>query len=110
MYDLMRERGYYGGFMLDAISACDIALGTFAARYGAAGSSALLGGALSRAHPPGYVFRAARPDRGGAGRGGASFAAEGFSAFKLAAGHGVRADIKTSLHCATRWAMRRRFC
>src|SRR5690606_2062568 len=26
MYDLMRERGHYGGFMLDAISGCDIAL------------------------------------------------------------------------------------
>ena len=47
MYDLMRERGYYGGFMLDAISACDVALWDLRGKMlGAAGLSNCLGGAF----------------------------------------------------------------
>ena len=90
-YDLMRERGYYGGFMLDAISACDTALWDLRGKILDQPVYQLLGGAY-RERVPCYVSGLPRPtaeERVGLAL---EFVDMGFNAFKLAAGHGVRED------------------
>ena len=94
MYDLMRERGYYGGFMLDAISACDIALWDLCGKILSLPAYQLLGGAY-RERIPCYVSGLPRPTAEERVELAQSFTEEGFNAFKLAAGHGVRADAKS---------------
>ena len=94
MYDLMRERGYYGGFMLDAISACDIALWDLCGKILGQPVHQLLGGAF-RERIPCYVSGLPRPTAEERVELAQSFTEEGFDAFKLAAGHGVRADVKS---------------
>ena len=91
MYDLMRERGYYGGFMLDAISACDIALWDLRGQILAQPVYKLLGGAYRDAVPC-YVSGLPRPTAEERAELALSYVDRGFNAFKLAAGHGVRAD------------------
>jgi galactonate dehydratase len=91
MYDLMRERGYYGGFMLDAISACDTALWDLRGKILAQPVYQLLGGAY-RDHVPCYVSGLPRPTAEERVELALDFRTQGFDAFKLAAGHGVRAD------------------
>ena len=91
MYDLMRERGYYGGFMLDAISACDIALWDLRGKLLRQPLFKLLGGAY-RERVPCYVSGLPRPTAEARAELALEYAARGFSAFKLAAGHGIRAD------------------
>ncbi len=94
MYDLMRERGYYGGFMLDAISACDIALWDLCGKMLGQPVYQLLGGAF-RERVPCYVSGLPRPTAAGRVELAQTYTAQGFDAFKLAAGHGVRADAKS---------------
>ena len=91
MYDLMRERGYYGGFMLDAISACDIALWDLCGKLLGQPVYKLLGGAF-RDRIPCYVSGLPRPTAAERVELAQTFTDRGFDAFKLAAGHGVRAD------------------
>lgn len=91
MYDLMRERGYYGGFMLDAISACDTALWDLRGKRLSQPVYQLLGGAY-RDSVPCYVSGLPRPTAEERVELALSFVDKGFSAFKLAAGHGLRAD------------------
>lgn len=91
MYDLMRERGYYGGFMLDAISACDIALWDLCGKILGQPAHQLLGGAF-RDKIPCYVSGLPRPTAAERVDLAQSYIDQGFDAFKLAAGHGVRAD------------------
>ncbi len=91
MYDLMRERGYYGGFMLDAISACDVALWDLRGKILGRPVYQLLGGAY-RERIPCYVSGLPRPTASERVALAQSFVASGFHAFKLAAGHGVRED------------------
>lgn len=91
MYDLMRERGYYGGFMLDAISACDIALWDLRGKILAQPVHRLLGGAY-RERIACYVSGLPRPTAEARVELALEYVAKGFHAFKLAAGHGVRAD------------------
>ncbi len=91
MYDLMRERGYYGGFMLDAISACDTALWDLRGKILDQPVYQLLGGAY-RDRVPCYVSGLPRPTAEERVDLALEFVEEGFSAFKLAAGHGLRAD------------------
>ncbi len=91
MYDLMRERGYYGGFMLDAISACDIALWDLRGKLLEQPVCKLLGGAF-RERVPCYVSGLPKPTAEERVELAQTFVARGFSAFKLAAGHGVAAD------------------
>lgn len=91
MYDLMRERGYYGGFMLDAISACDIALWDLRGKMLEQPVYQLLGGAF-RERVPCYVSGLPKPTAAERVALAQEFVAQGFSAFKLAAGHGVLAD------------------
>lgn len=94
MYDLMRERGYYGGFMLDAISACDIALWDLCGKILDQPVHQLLGGAF-RDEIPCYVSGLPRPTAEERVDLAQTYTEQGFDAFKLAAGHGVRADVKS---------------
>ena len=91
MYDLMRERGYYGGFMLDAISACDTALWDLRGKILDQPVYQLLGGAY-RERVPCYVSGLPRPTAEERVDLALEFVDKGFNAFKLAAGHGVRED------------------
>ena len=91
MYDLMRERGYYGGFMLDAISAATRQCGTCAESCWDQPVYKLLGGAY-RERVPCYVSGLPRPTTEERAELALDYVERGFNAFKLAAGHGVRAD------------------
>jgi L-alanine-DL-glutamate epimerase-like enolase superfamily enzyme len=91
MYDLMRERGYYGGFMLDAISACDIALWDLRGKILQQPLYQLLGGAY-RDTIPCYVSGLPRPTDKERVELALEWTARGFNAIKLAAGYGVRQD------------------
>jgi L-alanine-DL-glutamate epimerase-like enolase superfamily enzyme len=91
MYDLMRERGHGGGFMLDAISACDIALWDLRGKILGVGVHTLLGGPHLR-RVPCYVSGLPRPSDAERAALAADWQEKGFDAFKLAAGHGVEAD------------------
>lgn len=92
MYDLMRERGYYGGFMLDANSACDTALWDLRGKLLDQPVYKLLGGAY-RERVPCYVSGLPRPRADERAELALEFVDMGFDAFKLAAGHGVREDV-----------------
>ncbi len=92
MYDLMRERGYYGGFMLDAISACDTALWDLRGKILEQPVVQLLGGAFHESVPC-YVSGLPRPTPAERVELALQYVDEGFHAFKLAAGHGLRADV-----------------
>ena len=94
MYDLMRERGYYGGFMLDAISGCDIALWDLRGKILDQPVYKLLGGAFADPIPC-YVSGLPRPDIAGRVALAQEWWERDFHAFKLAAGHGVAADLKS---------------
>ena len=91
MYDLMRERGYYGGFMLDAISACDIALWDLCGQLLQQPVHQLLGGAFHESIPC-YVSGLPKPTAAERVDLALTFVERGFHAFKLAAGHGVKQD------------------
>ena len=99
MYDLMRVRGYYGGFMLDAITACDIALWDLRGKILNQPVYQLLGGAY-RESIPCYVSGLPRPTAEQRLELAQTFVDRGFQAFKLAAGHGVKVD--TSSVCSLR--------
>jgi len=99
MYDLMRERGHYGGFMLDAISACDIALWDLRGKILGVGVHTLLGGA-HRHRVPCYVSGLPKPTDTERAALAADWQSKGFDAFKLAAGYGIHADAASL--CALR--------
>lgn len=113
LYDLMRVRGYFGGFYLDALAAVDIALWDLLGKRLGVPVSTLLGG---RRHDriPAYVSglpRATVEDRVAFAR---DWQAQGFDSFKFAAvvadggaeaemaalrdGLGLRARIAADLH------------
>lgn len=94
MYDLMRDRGYYGGFMLDAISACDIALWDLCGKILNQPVHQLLGGAY-RDTVPCYVSGLPRPTDEERVELALSWVERGFYAFKLAAGFGVEVDVRS---------------
>lgn len=84
LYDLMRVRGYIGGFWLDAIAAVDIALWDLAAQMAGQPLHKLLGGA-HRDVVPAYVSglpAPSLPERAALAR---SFVDRGFKAIKFAA-------------------------
>lgn len=91
MYDLMRVRGYYGGFMVDAMSACDIALWDLRGKILKQPVYQLLGGAY-RDTIPCYVSGLPRETAEERLELAQTFVAKAFNAFKLAAGHGVAND------------------
>jgi galactonate dehydratase len=92
MYDLMRERGYYGGFMLDAISACDIALWDVRGKLLNQPVSALLGGPYRKTIPC-YVSGLAAPDEAARIALAQSWLDKGFNKFKLHEGRGTASDV-----------------
>lgn len=94
MYNLMRERGYYGGFMLDAISACDVALWDLRGKLLDQPVYRLLGGPYREAVPC-YVSGLPVPDTSGQITLASHWLERGFSAFKLHLGHGVNEDTAT---------------
>ncbi|MDS1137669.1 mandelate racemase/muconate lactonizing enzyme family protein [Nitratireductor indicus] len=83
LYDLMRVRGYTGGFYVDALAAIDIALWDIAGQIAGKPVCELLGG--SRTRPiPAYVSglpKATRPERAELAL---HWADRGFTAFKFA--------------------------
>lgn len=84
LYDLMRVRGYRGGFWLDAMAAVDIALWDLAARIAGQPLYNMLGGA-HRKRIPAYVSGLPAPtiaERAEMARG---FVERGFRAIKFAA-------------------------
>jgi galactonate dehydratase len=84
LYDLMRVRGFFGGFWCDAIAAVDIALWDLFGKITGQAVAQLLGG-QRRAHIPAYVSglpRATLAERVALAK---EFRARGFDAFKYAA-------------------------
>lgn len=97
LYDLMRVRGYTGGYYLDALAVIDIALWDIAAQIAGQPLCKLLGGAR-RETVPAYVSGLPRPTRGARADMAAEWQDKGFSAFKFAspvADEGVVAEIAT---------------
>jgi len=94
LYDLMRDRGYYGGFMLDAISACDIALWDIKGKLLGQPVYRLLGGPHREAVPC-YVSGLPKPTDAERVALAEAWVEKGFWAFKLAAGFGVEADLRS---------------
>lgn len=95
LYDLMRVRGYTGGFYVDALAAIDIALWDIAGRQAGKPLADLLGG-TGRTSLAGYVSglpRKTREERAALAR---EWQARGFNSFKFAtpvADDGAAAEI-----------------
>ncbi len=93
LYNLMRVRGYTGGFYLDALAAIDIALWDAAGREAEKSVAELLGGRL-RKTLPGYVSGLPKPtleERREFARGWQS---EGFNTFKIAGAVADEGNVK----------------
>lgn len=91
MYGLMRERGHYGGFMLDAISACDIAMWDVKGKLLGEPVHRILGGP-HRSEVACYVSGLPEPTDDARVALAERWVDKGFNRFKLAAGFGVEAD------------------
>ncbi|MEO3388533.1 mandelate racemase/muconate lactonizing enzyme family protein [Mesorhizobium sp. CAU 1741] len=83
LYDLMRVRGYTGGFYVDALAAIDIALWDIAGRQAGKPVSALLGGA-ARNDFPAYVSGLPEPTMAKRAELARHWQDRGFDAFKFA--------------------------
>lgn len=98
LYDLMRVRGYTGGFYLDALAAIDIALWDAAGKTVGLPIAKLVGGGARRTTIPAYVSGLPKPTREQRAAFAAEWQARGFSAFKFAspvADDGVAAEMAT---------------
>lgn len=84
LYDLMRVRGYSGGFYLDALAAVDIALWDAAGREAGKSVAELLGGRLHDAIPA-YVSGLPKPTLEERVAFALEWQARGFNSFKFAA-------------------------
>ncbi|MCA3601200.1 MAG: mandelate racemase/muconate lactonizing enzyme family protein [Methylobacterium sp.] len=97
LYDLMRVRGYTGGYYLDALAAIDIALWDIAAQIAGRPLCKLLGG-QRRETIPAYLSGLPKPSRPARAMMAAEWQAKGFNAFKFAApvaDDGVEREIET---------------
>lgn len=97
LYDLMRVRGYTGGYYLDALAAIDIALWDIAGQLAGLPLHKLLGGAR-RTTIPAYVSGLPKPTLAARADLAAEWQAKGFSDFKFAspiADQGVAQEIAT---------------
>ena len=83
LYDLMRVRGYTGGFYVDALCAIDIALWDIAGKIAKAPISTLLGGA-QHDRIPAYISGLPKETLAARVALAQSWQARGFSAFKFA--------------------------
>lgn len=116
LYDLMRVRGYTGGFYLDALAAVDIALWDIAAQSVGLPLSKLLG--KRRDSIPAYLSGLPKPSRATRADLAAEWQAKGFNRFKFAspvADDGVVAEISTlrerlgpeaKIACDMHWAQK----
>lgn len=93
LYGLMRDRGYYSGFMVDAISAVDCALWDIAGKFYGVPVYTLLGGAY-RTRIPAYVSGLPVPSFEEKISLAKEWKAKGFKAIKLQIGYGLEEDIK----------------
>ncbi|MGK6319622.1 mandelate racemase/muconate lactonizing enzyme family protein [Sphingomonas sp. DT-204] len=84
LYDILRVRGYGGGFYLDAVAAVDIALWDICGRITGLPIRKLLGGERRRAIPA-YISGLPCATLGERVALAKSFADQGFTAFKIAA-------------------------
>ena len=84
LYDLVRVRGYTGGFYVDALAAIDIALWDIAARLEGTSVTGLLGGAVHKKIPA-YVSGLPGMTIDARTRLAKSWQSKGFDAFKFAA-------------------------
>lgn len=97
LYDLIRVRGYTGGFYLDALAAIDIALWDIAGRLAGKSVAELLGGVIHETIPA-YVSGLPEKTRAARAELAQSFQQRGFEAFKFAgpvADDGPVAELKT---------------
>ena len=92
MFGGLRDRGHPTGFALDAIAALDIALWDVAGKALGLPISKLMGGAY-RDRLPAYVSGVSGKTREARRETILSYREQGFSAFKLFIGHGVREDV-----------------
>lgn len=83
LYDMMRVRGYTGGFYVDALAAIDIALWDIAGKQAGKSVSKLLGGVL-HCQIPAYVSGLPEPTRQARAELALSWQGRGFGAFKFA--------------------------
>ncbi|MGL5447595.1 MAG: mandelate racemase/muconate lactonizing enzyme family protein [Rhabdaerophilum sp.] len=116
LYDLMRVRGYTGGFYLDALAAVDIALWDIAAQSLGQPLSKLLG--KRRDTIPAYLSGLPKPSRAARADLAAEWQTKGFNRFKFAspvADDGVVAEISTlrerlgpeaKIACDMHWAQK----
>ena len=93
LYDLMRDRGYYSGFMVDAISAVDCALWDIAGKNAKLPVYQLLGGAY-RKKIPAYVSGLPVEGLDEKVALALEWKAKGFNAIKLQIGYGMTEDVK----------------
>jgi galactonate dehydratase len=96
LYDLMRVRGYIGGFYLDALAAIDIALWDIAAQLAGVPLVKLLGG-QRRDTIPAYLSGLPEPTLAKRTALAVAWQAKGFTAFKFAgpiADEGVVAEMQ----------------
>ncbi len=117
LYDLMRVRGYTGGFYLDALAAIDIALWDIAGQSLGQPLCKLLGG-KRRGSIPAYLSGLPKPDRMSRADLACAWQAKGFDRFKFAspvADDGVVAEISTlrdrlgpdaQIACDMHWAQK----
>nr|WP_306263920.1 mandelate racemase/muconate lactonizing enzyme family protein [Pararhizobium sp. IMCC3301] len=97
LYDLMRVRGYTGGFYVDALAAIDIALWDIAGKQQGKPVHALLGGAV-HSRIPAYVSGLPESTRAKRAALAQTWQARGFNAFKFAtpvADDGAAAEMET---------------
>lgn len=92
LYGLMRDRGYYTGFMVDAIAAVDCALWDLIGRKAKQSISQLLGG--KHMPIPAYVSGLPVPTMEEKVQLAQLWKEKGFSAIKLQIGYGVREDLQ----------------
>ena len=83
LYDLVRVRGYSGGFYVDALAAIDIALWDIAGQIAGSPIAELLGGSTDT-RIPAYVSGLPKPTRAERAVLAAEWAERGFNAFKFA--------------------------
>lgn len=97
LYDLMRVRGYTGGFYLDALAAIDIALWDLCGKLSGLPLVKLLGGQRHE-RLPAYISGLPKPTRQERADFAAHWQEKGFSSFKFAApvaDDGVKAEMAT---------------
>jgi L-alanine-DL-glutamate epimerase-like enolase superfamily enzyme len=92
MYTTLNGRGQTAGFMLDAMSAIDIALWDIKGKVAGEPISSLLGGPLTSRHKS-YISGIRAPSDEARAELAAVYFAEGFDGVKLYLGRGVEADI-----------------